>query len=72
MSDLHTLMNRRRKAAQAKAPYIVRSINRNGAFSKMTPHPLDYHTSLEAAQRQVAELERLNPGSRFGIDTRTP
>jgi hypothetical protein len=54
----------------AAAEYVVRSITKAGAFSKMAPSQFDYCKTREAAEERVAYLERLNPGRKYGIDER--
>jgi hypothetical protein len=54
----------------AAAEYVVRSITKAGAFSKMAPSQFDYCKTREAAEERVAYLERVNPGRKFGIDER--
>ena len=58
------------RAAEAKR-YMVKSINKNGAVSRMAPTAWDWKlnafVTAEAAEVRRVELERLNPGSRFAV-----
>ena len=54
------------RAIEAKA-FVVRSITKSGAVSKMMPRPFDYFTTIEAARKVATEREALNPGVRYVV-----
>jgi hypothetical protein len=69
-NDFRILTANRVARTRAAAEYVVRSITKAGAFSKMAPSQFDYCKTREAAEERVAYLESLNPGRKFGIDER--
>jgi hypothetical protein len=69
-NDFRILTANRVARTRAAAEYVVRSITKAGAFSKMAPSQFDYCKTREAAEERVAYLESLNPDRKFGIDER--
>ncbi|ATB45919.1 hypothetical protein MYMAC_001507 [Corallococcus macrosporus DSM 14697] len=61
------------RANQAKATkrFMVKSVNKDGSISRMAPTKAawqnDAFEDADAAEARRAELERLNPGSRFAV-----
>lgn len=61
------------RANQAKATkrFLVKSVNKDGSISRMAPTQtawqLNAFEEADAAEARRAELERLNPGSRFAV-----
>jgi hypothetical protein len=49
-------------------PFVVRKLKKDGSFSQDVPFLVDGCSTLEAAQARQAELERLNPKNRYGIE----
>ncbi|GEL75619.1 hypothetical protein [Myxococcus virescens] len=61
----------RANQAIATKRFIVKSVNKDGSNSRMAPTQaawqLNTFEEAEAAEARRAELERLNPGSRFAV-----
>ena len=61
------------RANQAKATkrFMVKSVNKDGSISRMEPTKAawkcDAFEEADAAEARRAELEQLNPGSRFVV-----
>ncbi|WP_342379403.1 hypothetical protein [Myxococcus stipitatus] len=63
--------NARAGRANAAKSFMVKSVNKDGSISRMAPTKLswqlDAFATAEEAEARRAELERLNPGSRFAV-----
>ena len=67
MSLFSNLARVRRANKAAAKPFIVRSVTKGGAVSKMRPSYYDHHATFEEARKTVARLEQLNPGKSYVI-----
>jgi hypothetical protein len=72
MTTAFRALNAARAASAAGANrYIVKSINKNSAVSRMAPTAWDWKlnafVTADAAEVRRGELERMNPGSRFAV-----
>jgi hypothetical protein len=57
--------------AAANARFMVKSVNKDGSISRMAPTrnawKYDAFATAEDAERRRAQLEAMNPGSRFAV-----
>lgn len=61
----------RRSVEHATARFLVKSVNKDGSISRMAPTPstwrLNAFADEAAAEPRRAELEAMNPGSRYAV-----
>jgi len=57
--------------ASATARFMVKSVNKDGSISRMAPARNDWKydafATAEDAERRRAQLEAMNPGSRYAV-----
>ena len=57
--------------AAATARFMVKSVNKDGSISRMAPTrnawKLDAFVTPEDAEKRRAQLEAMNPGSRYAV-----
>ena len=57
--------------AAATARFMVKSVNKDGSISRMVPTRNDWRqdafATAEDAEKRRAQLEAMNPGSRFAV-----
>lgn len=75
-SDFYALQARRQAESNARKTHMVKNVNKDGSVSKMAPTTSCWQLNAfggsdaqAKAEARKAELERLNPGSRFTIVT---
>ena len=49
-------------------PFVVRKLKKDGSFVQDAPFLLDGCNTLEAALARKADLEKMNPKNRYGIE----
>jgi hypothetical protein len=61
----------RQNRANAAKSFMVKSVNKDGSISRMAPTKLswqlDAFATAEEAEARRAQLEKMNPGSRFAV-----
>jgi hypothetical protein len=67
----NTRAKRATEQAAATARFMVKAVNKDGSISRMAPTgnnwKFDAFATAEDAEKRRAQLESMNPGSRFAV-----